>query len=119
MDVGSLIRTSDCSCGLSWQNRAEKTNSVDSLKERFSLEIAKSNMNDVSETSWKQLPYVDVHVDEVEPRQGVLDLVRRLRPHWKLQDVQMKASAVTFAVWMLQILDFIDDDPCVIMSCTS
>lgn len=63
-------------------------------------------MDDVSETCSKQLPHVDIHVDEVEPRQGVLDLVRRLRPHWKLQDVQMKASSVTLTVWMLQILDF-------------
>lgn len=76
-------------------------------------------MDDVSEASWKQLPHVDVRVDEVEPRQGVLDLVRRLRPHWKLQDVQMKASSVTLAVWILQILDFIDNDPSVIVSYTS
>ncbi|XP_075885011.1 ethanolamine kinase 1-like isoform X2 [Nelusetta ayraudi] len=47
-------------------------------------------MDNVSETSWKQLPHVDVRINEVEPRQGVLDLVRRLRPQWKLQDVQMK-----------------------------
>lgn len=73
-------------------------------------------MDDVPETSWKQLPYVDVRVDEVEPRRGVLDLVRRLRPHWKLQDVQMKASSVTFAVWILPILDVIYDDQSVVVS---
>lgn len=67
-------------------------------------------MDDVSETSWKQLPYIDVRVDEVEPRQGVLDLVRRLRPKWKLQDVQMKASSVMFAVWICQIWGFIFDN---------
>lgn len=76
-------------------------------------------MDNVSETSWKQLPHVDVHIDEVEPRQGVLDLVRRLRPQWKLQDVQMKASSVTFAVWILQILDFIFYDLSVIVFYTS
>lgn len=78
-----------------------------------------SNMDNVSETSWKQLPHVDVRIDEVEPRQGVLDLVRRLRPQWKLQDVQMKASSVTFAVWILQILDFIFYDLSVIVFYTS
>lgn len=68
-------------------------------------------MDDASETSWKQLPYVDVYVDEAEPRQGVLDLLRRLRRHWKLQDVQMKASSVTwrltfgpFRFWILSMM---------------
>lgn len=39
-----------------------------------------------------QLLYVDVHVDKLEPRQGILTLLRRLRPHWKAQDIQIKAS---------------------------
>lgn len=39
----------------------------------------------------KQLLHLDVRVDELEPRRGILDLLRRLRPQWKEQDVQMKA----------------------------
>ncbi|KAM6937908.1 ethanolamine kinase 1 [Xenentodon cancila] len=37
-----------------------------------------------------QLLHVDIHVDEHGPRRGILDLLRRLRPHWKAQDVKMK-----------------------------
>lgn len=40
----------------------------------------------------KQLLHVDVGINELEPREGILDLLRRLRPHWKAQDIQMKAS---------------------------
>lgn len=36
------------------------------------------------------LLHVDIHVDEHDPRKGVLDLLSRLRPHWKTQDIQMK-----------------------------
>ncbi|XP_068595649.1 ethanolamine kinase 1 [Brachionichthys hirsutus] len=36
------------------------------------------------------LLHVDVHINELEPRQGILDLLRRIRPHWKSQDIQMK-----------------------------
>lgn len=39
-----------------------------------------------------QLLHVDVQIDELEPRRGILDLLRRLRPRWKAQDIQMKAS---------------------------
>ncbi|XP_035521457.1 ethanolamine kinase 1-like isoform X1 [Morone saxatilis] len=37
-----------------------------------------------------QLLHVDIHIDQLEPRCGILDLLRRLRPHWKAQDIQMK-----------------------------
>ncbi|XP_071347631.1 ethanolamine kinase 1 [Trachinotus anak] len=37
-----------------------------------------------------QLLHVDIHIDEHEPQRGVLDLLSRLRPHWKAQDIQMK-----------------------------
>ncbi|XP_034540746.1 ethanolamine kinase 1 [Notolabrus celidotus] len=33
---------------------------------------------------------VDIRIDEQEPRGGILDLLSRLRPHWKAEDVQMK-----------------------------
>nr|XP_020449059.1 ethanolamine kinase 1-like isoform X4 [Monopterus albus] len=34
--------------------------------------------------------YVDIYIDEHEPRRGILDLLSRLRPHWKEQNIQMK-----------------------------
>lgn len=37
-----------------------------------------------------QLLHVDVQIDELEPHGGILDLLRRLRPQWKAQDIQMK-----------------------------
>ncbi|XP_037622480.1 ethanolamine kinase 1-like isoform X1 [Sebastes umbrosus] len=37
-----------------------------------------------------QLLHVDLLIDEHEPRRGILDLLSRLRPLWKAQDVQMK-----------------------------
>ncbi|XP_023140031.2 ethanolamine kinase 2 isoform X1 [Amphiprion ocellaris] len=37
-----------------------------------------------------QLLHVDVHIDKSEPHRGILDLLSRLRPHWKTQDIQMK-----------------------------
>lgn len=33
---------------------------------------------------------VDAYIDEQEPRGGILQLLCRLRPHWKAEDVQMK-----------------------------
>ncbi|XP_017292305.1 ethanolamine kinase 1-like [Kryptolebias marmoratus] len=41
--------------------------------------------------SKNQLLHVDIYIDEHEPRIGILDLLSRLRPHWKMQDIQMKA----------------------------
>uniref|UniRef100_A0A8C7Z084 ethanolamine kinase n=1 Tax=Oryzias sinensis TaxID=183150 RepID=A0A8C7Z084_9TELE len=38
-----------------------------------------------------QLLHVDIHIDEHEPRRGILELLSRLRPHWKADDIQMKA----------------------------
>lgn len=46
----------------------------------------------------KQLLHLDVHVDELEPRRGILDLLRRLRPQWKEQDVKMKARDADYSV---------------------
>lgn len=40
--------------------------------------------------SKNQLFHVDIYVDELEPRTGILKLLSRLRPHWKTQDIQMK-----------------------------
>ncbi|XP_061578417.1 ethanolamine kinase 1-like [Cololabis saira] len=40
--------------------------------------------------SGNQLLHLDVQVDERGPRGGILDLLRRLRPHWKAQDIKMK-----------------------------
>ncbi|XP_040019895.2 ethanolamine kinase 1 [Gasterosteus aculeatus] len=37
-----------------------------------------------------QLFHVDLQVDEHEPRRGILDLLSRLRPHWRAKDIQMK-----------------------------
>ncbi|RVE71289.1 hypothetical protein OJAV_G00050420 [Oryzias javanicus] len=45
---------------------------------------------EVSEAG-KQLLHVDIHVDEHEPRRGILELLSKLRPHWKAEDIQMKA----------------------------
>ncbi|XP_034031764.1 ethanolamine kinase 1-like isoform X2 [Thalassophryne amazonica] len=36
------------------------------------------------------LLHVDVHVDELEPHRGILELLSRLRPHWNAHDIQMK-----------------------------
>ncbi|XP_056138054.1 ethanolamine kinase 1-like isoform X2 [Lampris incognitus] len=38
-----------------------------------------------------QLLHLDVHVDEQEPHEGILELLSRLRPQWKTEDIQMKA----------------------------
>ncbi|KAK2842656.1 hypothetical protein Q5P01_012856 [Channa striata] len=37
-----------------------------------------------------QLLHVNIHIDENEPRRGILDLLSRLRPQWKAEDIQMK-----------------------------
>ncbi|XP_041852430.1 ethanolamine kinase 1 [Melanotaenia boesemani] len=37
-----------------------------------------------------QLLHVDIFIDEHEPHKGILDLLSRLRPHWKARDIQMK-----------------------------
>ncbi|XP_068170307.1 ethanolamine kinase 2 [Antennarius striatus] len=43
-----------------------------------------------SVSAGSQLLHVDVHIDELEPLQGILVLLRRIRPEWKSQDIQMK-----------------------------
>ena len=40
----------------------------------------------------KRLLHLNVFIDEREPRLGILELLGRLRPQWKAQDIQMKAS---------------------------
>lgn len=40
----------------------------------------------------KQLLHVDIYIDERQPSRGILALLSRLRPNWKAQDIQMKAS---------------------------
>ncbi|XP_029290259.1 ethanolamine kinase 2 [Cottoperca gobio] len=37
-----------------------------------------------------QLLHVDLHIDEHEPRKGILLLLSRLRPRWNARDVKMK-----------------------------
>lgn len=37
-----------------------------------------------------QLLHVDIYIAEHEPRMGILDLLSRIRPHWKAQDIQMR-----------------------------
>uniref|UniRef100_A0A3Q3EDZ1 ethanolamine kinase n=1 Tax=Labrus bergylta TaxID=56723 RepID=A0A3Q3EDZ1_9LABR len=36
------------------------------------------------------LLHVDIHIDEQESLRGILELLSRLRPHWKAEDVQIK-----------------------------
>nr|XP_019934181.1 PREDICTED: ethanolamine kinase 1-like [Paralichthys olivaceus] len=38
----------------------------------------------------KRLLHVDIRIDEHEPWRGILELLSRLRPRWKAQDIQMK-----------------------------
>ena len=38
------------------------------------------------------LLHLDIHVDEEEPRLGILELLKRLRPEWNTKDIQMKVS---------------------------
>lgn len=47
-------------------------------------------MDEGSAVARNQLLHVNIHIDELDPRRGVLDLLRRLRPQWKTQDIQMK-----------------------------
>lgn len=58
-------------------------------------------MDEQSLCTGNQLFHVDVRVDEQEPRGGILTLLRKLRPHWKEEDVQMKASQRTIlTLWL-------------------
>ncbi|KAM9754907.1 ethanolamine kinase 1 isoform 1-T1 [Menidia menidia] len=47
-------------------------------------------MGDHHSCTGDKLLHLDIHVDEKQPRKGILTLLSRLRPHWKGQDVQMK-----------------------------
>lgn len=49
-------------------------------------------MESASAGPGNQLLHVDVHIDEMEPNRGILDLLKKLRPQWKVQDIQMKVS---------------------------
>lgn len=49
-------------------------------------------MDHGSSCSGKRLLHVDIHIDERETWRGILDLLSRVRPRWKAQDIQMKAS---------------------------
>lgn len=42
----------------------------------------------------QNLIHLQVQVDPLEPRGGVLELLRRLRPLWKPQEVQLKVALV-------------------------
>lgn len=41
----------------------------------------------------ENLLHLHLHIDELEPRGGILELLRRLRPQWKPQDIHMKVNA--------------------------
>lgn len=41
----------------------------------------------------QKLLHLQLHVDPLEPRRGVLELLRSLRPQWKPQEVHMKVEA--------------------------
>lgn len=45
-----------------------------------------------SVSSGDQLLHVNLLIDEQKPRRGILELLSQLRPHWKAQDIKMKAS---------------------------
>ncbi|XP_044048565.1 ethanolamine kinase 1 [Siniperca chuatsi] len=47
-------------------------------------------MDSGSAGAGNQLLHVDIYINEHEPRRGILDLLSRLRPHWKAKDIQMK-----------------------------
>ncbi|XP_054475927.1 ethanolamine kinase 1 [Anoplopoma fimbria] len=47
-------------------------------------------MNSRFASAGNPLLHVDLQIDEHEPQRGILDLLRRLRPHWRAQDIQMK-----------------------------
>lgn len=55
-------------------------------------------MDSESPGATKLLHHIDVHVDELEPRKGILDLLRRLCPQWKPHDIQMKASGLIYMI---------------------
>lgn len=40
----------------------------------------------------QKLLHLQVQVDPLEPRGGVLELLRRLRPLWKPQEVRLKVA---------------------------
>lgn len=43
----------------------------------------------------QKLLHLQLQVDPLEPRAGVLELLRRLRPHWDPQHVHMKVTGTT------------------------
>lgn len=43
--------------------------------------------------SRENLLHLHLHIDELEPCGGILELLRRLRPQWKPQDINMKVNA--------------------------
>lgn len=47
------------------------------------------------------LLHVNIFIDEHERDRGILELLRRLRPHWKAPDIQMKASELTLVQYGL------------------
>ncbi|KAM9376217.1 ethanolamine kinase 1 [Pholidichthys leucotaenia] len=63
-----------------------------------------------------RLLHVDIYVDECKPCKGILDLLSRLRPHWKPQDIKMK----TFTEGITNQLTgcyvgSLEDSPCVLV----
>lgn len=55
----------------------------------------------------QNLLHLQLHVDPLEPRRGVLELLRRLRPQWTPQDVHMKVTATTVLRTLLHVSDWL------------
>ncbi|TKS73937.1 Ethanolamine kinase 2 [Collichthys lucidus] len=47
-------------------------------------------MDGGSADSGNKLLHVDLYIDDLEPRKGILELLRRLRPLWKEKDIELK-----------------------------
>lgn len=46
--------------------------------------------------------HLDVCIDERTPRHGISELLKKLRPEWKPEDIQVKASSLS--KWLDNIL---------------
>lgn len=72
--------------------QTEKTLNGNIAKTKSAVLNMDSGANGAGESADNQLLHVDIHIDEDVPRRGVLELLGRLRPHWKAEEIQMKAS---------------------------
>lgn len=49
-------------------------------------------METVASNASDEILHLDISVDERSPRHGITKLLKKLRPQWKPEDVQIKAS---------------------------